>query len=97
MKKQRRVFTKEFKLDAVRYRETHQHLTTKECADNLKIGLSTLQRWLKEAESDSTDIFRGSGNYESEEAKELARIKKENRDLKYALEVLKKAISILGE
>ena len=39
---------------------------------------------------------RGSGNYASEEAKEIARLQRELRDTKDALEVLKKAIGILG-
>ena len=40
---------------------------------------------------------RGSGNYASDEAKEIARLQRELRDTKDALEVLKKAISILGK
>ena len=39
---------------------------------------------------------RGSGNYASEEAKEIARLQRQLRDTKDALEVLKKAIGILG-
>ena len=39
---------------------------------------------------------RGSGNYASEEAKEIARLQRELRDTKDAPEVLKKAIGILG-
>ncbi len=40
---------------------------------------------------------RGSGNYASDEAKEIARLKRELRDAQDALEVLKKAINILGK
>ena len=39
----------------------------------------------------------GSGNYSSDEAKEIARLQRELRDTKDALEILKKAISILGK
>lgn len=39
---------------------------------------------------------RGSGNYESDEQKEIARLKRELRDAQDALDVLKKAIGILG-
>jgi transposase len=42
-------------------------------------------------------VHRGSGNHESDEAKENARLKRELRDTKDALEILKKAISILGD
>ena len=41
--------------------------------------------------------YRGSGNYASDEAKEIARLQRELRDAKDALEVLKKAIGILGK
>lgn len=40
---------------------------------------------------------RGRGNYESDEAKEIARLKKELRDTQDALEILKKAMGILGK
>ena len=40
---------------------------------------------------------RGRGNYESDEAKEIARLKKELRDTQDALEIVKKAIGILGK
>lgn len=40
---------------------------------------------------------RGSGNYSSDEAKENAFLKKGLKDTRDALEVLKKAIGILGK
>lgn len=40
---------------------------------------------------------RGSGNFSSDEAKEIARLRKELKDTQDALEVLKKAIGILGK
>jgi transposase len=40
---------------------------------------------------------RGSGNYSSDEQKEISRLKRELRDAQDALDVLKKAISILGK
>jgi len=45
----------------------------------------------------AADLFRGSGNYSSEEAKEIVRFKKELKDTQDALEILKKAIGILGK
>ena len=48
-------------------------------------------------ENEGTIPTRGRGNYESDEAKEIARLKKELRDTQDALEILKKAISILGK
>ena len=60
-----------------------------------------LTRWCKQFddaknENEDSNLFRGSGNFSSDEAKELARLKKENRDLKDAVEILKKAMSIIS-
>ena len=89
--------SKQFKLDAVQYRKEHPDLSQIECAKNLGIGTSTLSRWESQYRDNSGDIpNRGSGNYSSDEQKEIARLKRELRDAQDALDVLKKAISILG-
>ena len=89
---------KQFKMDAVNYVKEHPDLTQEECAKNLGIGLSTLQRWLMLYRNNNGDVpVRGSGNYASDEQKEIARLKKELRDTQDALEILKKAIGILGK
>ena len=51
---------------------------------------------LKKAKNNG-EVHRGSGNFESDEAKEIARLKKELRATKDAFEIFKKAISILGD
>lgn len=95
--KNRRTFSKEFKLDAIRYRNDHPELSLEDCAHNLDIGESTLAKWIRQFKDNPEDSFGGSGNYISEDAKEAAKLRKENKDLKDALEVLKKAISILND
>ena len=90
--------SQQFKEDAVRYVKEHPDITLEECAKNLGIGLSTLSRWRKQyADNNGTVPTRGSGNYASDEAKEIARLKRELRTAQDALEVLKKAISILND
>ena len=97
MSRKAKQHTKQFKLDAVNYRKEHPDLTQVECAKNLGIGVSTLSRWESQFRDNSGDIpVRGSGNYSSDEAKEIARLKRELRDAQDALDVLKKAIGILG-
>lgn len=94
----RKIIDKEFKINAVKYKNEHADLTINEVAKNLGVSNSSIRRWCKEFEdksnqsgnNDNSTMFRGSGNYSSDEAKELARLKKENRDLKDALEILKK-------
>ena len=53
--------------------------------------------WVTAHKNKGENAFRGSGNYSSDEAKEIARLKRELRDTQDALEVLKKAIGILGK
>ena len=97
MPRKQKHHTKQFKLDAVNYRKGHPDLTQVECAKNLGISVTTLSRWEAQFKENDGDIpVRGSGNYASEEAKEIARLKRELRDTQDALDVLKKAISILG-
>lgn len=59
---------------------------------------STLARWEAQFRDNDGDIpVIGSGNYASEEEREIARLRRELRDAQDALDVLKKAISILGK
>ena len=90
-------YTKEFKEDAVKYFYDHKDLGVTKCAKNLGISKSALSTWKHEFEEHNGEVpTRGRGNYESDEAKENARLRKELRDTQDALEILKKAISILG-
>lgn len=88
---------KQFKLDAVQYYEEHKELGMRGCAENLGISLSTLGKWSKEHRNTGEIKSRGSGNYGSDESKEIVRLKRELRDTQDALDVLKKAIGILGK
>lgn len=83
--------------NAVNYCLTHPELSRKECAKNLGIGDSTLYRWKQEAKANNNQAtFKGSGNLTEAEL-ENRRLKRELKDTQDALEILKKAISILGE
>ena len=98
---------KQFKLDAFHYYQDHKDLGVRGCAENLGIGYSTLTKWLKDFRESGDIPVRGSGNYASDEQKcifimlyeqkEIARLRRELRDAKDALDVLKKAINILGK
>ncbi|AJA48063.1 transposase [Clostridium pasteurianum DSM 525 = ATCC 6013] len=88
---------KQFKEDAVQYYLGHKDLGVKGCAKNLGIGISTLRKWVKESQSENGIQVRGSGNYASDDQKEIAQLRRKLRDTEDALDVLKKAISILGK
>jgi transposase len=91
-------YTEEFKKDAVKYWNEHPELGLCKCAKNLGVSKSALSTWGKAYnENEGSVPTRGRGNYESDEAKEIARLRKELRDTQDALDILKKAISILGK
>ena len=91
-------YDKEFKLDAMKYREDHPELTVAAVCRNLGISQPTYYLWLKEFKENDGEIEqRGSGNYSSDLEKENAQLKRELKSQKDALEILKKAICILGE
>ena len=60
-------------------------------------GAVALYHILRTIERGSRTLTRGSGNYASDEQKEIARLRRELRDAQDALDVLKKAINILGK
>jgi transposase len=84
-KRERRVFTEEFKRESVRLVHT-SGLTIKQVANDLGIGLSTLTRW-KRVYLDAELL---SGPHDDVE-KELARLRKENEVLRQERDLLKKA------
>lgn len=90
-------YDKQFKLDAVQYLSNHNNLGLQGCANNLGISQQTLSRWKREMQITGDIECRGSGNFSSDEEKEIAKLKRELRDTQDALDVLKKAISILGK
>lgn len=89
-------YDKQFKEDAVKYYYEHKDLGLTKCAEKLGISKTALTTWVRAANETGEVATRGTGNYASDEAKELARVKRELRDTQDALEILKKAIGILG-
>ena len=67
---------KQFKLDAAQYYLDHKELGDRGCAKNLGVGYSTLAKWLKSFRESGDIPVRGSGNYSSDEQKEIARLKR---------------------
>lgn len=90
------IYSKEFKEDCVLYVQNHPELSIAACARTLGINENSLHSWLKRAR-EGGELHRGAGNYASEEAKELARVKRQLRDAEDALKILKKAIGILSD
>ena len=97
MGKQMKQFSAEFKQDAVNYYYSSGK-TAEQVAKELKVGKSTMGKWIGDAKRNTGTVpHRGSGNYGSDLEKENVRLKKELRDSQDALQILKKAISILND
>lgn len=94
----KQTFTNEFKQGVVQYVFDHPDESKLAVAKRFGIADSTVHKWIKDSSNNNGTInSRGSGNYSSDEAKEIAGLKKELRDTQDALDVLKKAIGILGK
>lgn len=93
-----RTYSTEFKQDAIQYIETHSELTMQAVADNLGVPKDTLYGWIKahRRKLRAGDNEPIKGNLTDEE-KEIIRLKRELKDTQDALDILKKAISILGD
>jgi transposase len=93
--KQRKMYDKEFKVNAVRfYEESGKKL--KEVEEELGIGSGCISHWKKELVEEKGQAFRGNGNM-TEEQKELYRLRRENEILKEEREILKKVVGMFSK
>jgi len=88
----RRRFDRQFKIDAVNLLKTSGKMH-KEVASDLGIPRDALSRWKRELEETEVDAFPGHGNPRDDE---LARLRKENAELKMERDILKKAMAIFS-
>ena len=84
--RERRLFTDEFKREAVRLTETSGR-TVAQIADDLGVGRSTLTRWKRQYRE--AELL--SGPHDDAEM-ELARLRRENELLRQERDLLKKGI-----
>ena len=91
-------YDKQFKEDALKYREDHPELSVTAVCRNLGISAPTFYNWRKQAKQNDGEVDHiGSGNYASEDAKEIARLRRELKNKDDALQILKKAMGILAK
>jgi transposase len=87
----RKIFTKEFKQEAVEL-SRRPEMTLSQAARDLGIGISTLQRWGKELYGQGDRAFPGNGRQNlTPDQQEIKRLRKENEILREEREILKKA------
>lgn len=95
MKETRKSYSKEFKQKAVELSNVRGNV--QEIARELGINAELIYRWRREQNTNPSLAFSGNGNAQlTPEQKELARIKKELKDVKMERDILKKAVSIFS-
>jgi len=92
-KRPRRSFTDEFKAGAVRL-VLDEGKTIPQVARDLDLTQSALRTWVERARADRT---KGKTGLTSEERAELARLRKEVRELRMEREILKKAAAFFAK
>jgi transposase len=93
---ERRVYTKEFKAEAVALAEKKEKPVSRIAVD-LGINENMLRRWMqasRESAGSGLQAFPGHGRPKDAE---LARLRKENKVLREANEILKKAAVIFAQ
>ena len=90
---QKRTFTREFKLAAVK-KVVEQGLTFREVAKDLGISDSAIRTWKREFHYDGT-LVNNLNQSTSIEA-ELKRLREENRQLRMEREILKKVTTLFA-
>ena len=91
----RRMFTREFKLEAVKL-VNERGVKVAQAARDLGIGQNVLGRWVREAASGKGGAFPGRGVMKPEDA-EVARLRKELARTKAERDILKKAIAFFAK
>ena len=89
----RRQFTEEFKAGAVRL-VLDEGKTMGAVAQDLDLTESALREWVRRAQADRT---RGRTGLTTAEREELARLRKENRELRTERDILKKAAAFFAK
>jgi transposase len=92
---ERRKFTREFKLEAVRLVRA-RGVAVKQAAHDLGVHENVLRKWVKDFAIDPAQAFPGQGQMKPEQA-EIARLKREVIKLKAERDILKKAAAYFAK
>ena len=95
MAKQRRTFTHEFKVEAVKL-ITEQGRSVAEVARDLDLSESLLRSWKQALATAGAQAFPGHGNPPALE-EELRRLRAENKRLQMERDILKKATAFFAK
>lgn len=85
----RRIFSREFKLEAVKL-VTERGVAVVQAARDLDVAESVLRRWMRDVAADGRHAFPGNGQVRPEQ-QEIDRLRREVAKLRAERDILKKA------
>ena len=91
---QRRSFSREFKLEAVRMLKESGHGITRVARD-LDLRPDMLRRWSRELSEDPDQAFPGQGRLKADE-EEVRQLRRELQRIREERDILKKALAIFS-
>lgn len=91
----KRVFSREFKLEAVRLVK-ERGVSCTQAARDLGLHPNVLRKWVKDYERDATQAFPGGGKMRADD-EEMARLRRELEKTKAERDILKKAIAFFAK
>jgi transposase len=94
MKKKRRTYTREFKIEAVGL-VTEQGYSLREAAESLGVSANSLRNWKNAFEQEGNSAFPGKGKLPPAD-EEIRRLVEENRRLRMERDILKKATAFFA-
>jgi transposase len=94
MAEQRKTYTAEFKVAAVKL-ITEQNYSLREAARSLGVSEKQLRKWKRSLEDRGQQAFPGNGNLPPAQ-EEIRRLQEENRRLRMERDILKKATAFFA-
>ena len=94
-KQPRRIYPKEFKVEAVEL-FLNSGKTGQEIAHNLGIPREVLYRWKRVYVQNKDHSFPGAGHLKSPREEEIRKLQRELKDVKEERDILKKAMAIFS-
>ena len=95
MSKQRKTYTREFKLEAIRLAETSGRPIT-QVERELGLSQGTIAHWRREAQRIGGEAFPGHGHLLPSEER-LRQLERENAILRQERDILQKAIAVVSQ
>jgi transposase len=93
--KERKTYTREFKLEAIQLAETSGRPIT-QIERELGLGKSQIYRWKRQLQREGEEAFPGKGRLKAQD-EVIRQLRRENEILRQERDILKKAVTIFSQ